>query len=157
MIVSVFGKRRDWGFWTWLFWGFALYLALELGPFFIAGWVLRRTARELAGSYLALAIPGAIMISLVWWLRRWEQRGAPPKRLAHGWGLSMAAFVVATAGALFYSGVELRLVDPADAVGDLAVAALFGALVGYFSVYHMVLPRISSRMAGGPAGPGHGA
>ena len=45
-----------------------MYLALELGPFFIVRQVLHKTVGQLAGPYLAFAVPMAIFLPLVWWL-----------------------------------------------------------------------------------------
>lgn len=150
MIVLIFGKRKVWGFWKWVFAALAVYMAMELATFLIAGWALKKTVGDLAGSYLAFAVPGAVMASLVWWLHTWEERGLPAKSLARGWGLSMVLFGVAIAGALLYSGVELGIVNPADARRPVIVAALCGALITYITTYRMVLPRISSRAVGKP-------
>jgi len=142
--ISEFGKN----IWSWLFWGLAFWLVMELGPFLIAERVLKKTAGELAGPYLAFAVPWAIMASLIWWLWKWEERGVSPKRLARGWGLSMALFIVALGVAVFYSGVELGLLDRKDAVVSFIVTTLWGGCIVYFTLYHMVLRRISARSAG---------
>jgi len=147
--ISEFGKN----IWAWMFWGLVFWLVLELGPFFIAGWVFKKTAGELAGPYLAFAVPWAIMAPLMWWLRKGEERGISPKRLAHGWGLGMALFGVALAVAVFYSGVELRLMDRKDAVVSFIVVVLLGVPVFYCTLYRRALPRISARSAGKLGGP----
>jgi hypothetical protein len=147
--ISESGKN----IWAWLFWGLGFYLVLELGPFLIAGWVFKKTAGELAGPYLAFAMPWAIMAPLIWWLRRWEERGVPPKRLAHGWGLSMALFGVAVAVAVFYSGVELRLMDLKGTVVGFIVVVLLIVPISYWTLYRRALPRISARSAGKLGGP----
>jgi hypothetical protein len=141
-------SRSSESIWIWLFWGLGIYLALELGPFLIAGHLLKKTAGELAGPYLAFAVPWAIMAPLIWWLRKWEERAVSPKRLAHGWGLSMALFVVVLGVAVFYSGVEFGLMDRKDAVDSFIVTALWGGCIVYFTLYHMALKRICSRAAG---------
>ena len=133
--------------WTWLFWGLGFYLVLELGPFLIAAWLLKKTAGELAGPYLAFAAPWVIFVPLIWWLRRWEETGASPKRLARGWGLSMALFGIAVEVAVFYSGVELHLMDQNDAVGGFIVALLLGIPILYLGMYYKSLRTISSRAA----------
>lgn len=138
--------------WVWLLWGYGIYLLLELGPFVIAAWVLKKSAGELAGPYLAFAVPWAVTAPVVWWLRKWEMRGVSPKRLAHGWGLSMAFFGVAEVAATFYSGVELRLMDPRDAVISFVVMVLLSAPIFYFVTYHRALRRVSARSASGKLG-----
>ncbi len=131
----------------WLFWGLGIYLALELGACRIAAQVLNKTTGELVGPYLAFAVPWAILAPLIWWLRKWEEQGASPKRLAREWGLSMALFGVAMAAAVFYSGVELRLMDTTDAVSGFIAGVLISVPIFYFGMYNMALKRISSRAA----------
>jgi hypothetical protein len=140
---------RSWEkLWVWLFWGLAFWLVMELGPFLIAAQVLNKTAGELAGPYLAFAVPWAIMATLIWWLRKWDERGVSPKRLAHGWSLSVALFGVAMAIAVSYSGVKLGFMYPMDAIGGLAVFALLSVSISYFTMYHRVLRVTSARAAG---------
>jgi hypothetical protein len=151
MRLSISRSRES--IWVWLLWGSGIYLLLELGPFLIAARVLKKSAGELAGPYLAFAVPWAIMAPLIWWLRKCEEQGVSPKRLAHGWGLSMALFGVAGVAAVFYSGVELRLMDPRDAVISFVVMVLLSAPIFYFGMYHRALPRISARSAEKLGGP----
>jgi hypothetical protein len=141
--ISECGKN----IWAWIFWGLVFWLVLELGPFFIAGWVFKKTASELAGPYVAFAVPWGIAMPLIWRLRKWEEQGASPKRLARGWGLSMALFVIATGAAVFYSGVKLCRMDRLDAIVSFAATAFLGGGIVYFTLYHMALRRISSRTA----------
>src|SRR3954469_24448162 len=110
MKLAISASREN--IWVWLFWGLGIYLTSELGPFLIAGWLLNKKADELAAPYLAFAAPMVILAPLIWWLRKWEEQGVSPKRLAHGWGLSMALFVAAVGVAVFYSGARLSLIDP---------------------------------------------
>jgi hypothetical protein len=145
MRLSISRSRES--IWIWLFWGIGIYLALELGPCLIAARVLNMTAEELAGPYLAFAVPWAILAPLIWWLRKGEEQGASPKRLARGWGIGMALFGVAAVVAVFYSGIALRLVVPTDAAGGLIGAVLLSAPILYFGMYHMALKRISTRAA----------
>jgi hypothetical protein len=142
--ISEFGKN----IWAWMFWGLVFWLVLELGPFFIAGWVFKKTAGELAGPYLFFAAPWAIMAPLIWWLRRWEDQGVLPKRVARGWGLSMVLFGIATAFAVFYTGIKFHLMEPRDAVISFFVMVLLSAPIFYFVVYRRALTRISSRRGG---------
>jgi hypothetical protein len=114
MRLSISRSRES--IWVWLFWGLGTYFALESGPFLIAGRVLKRPAHELAGPYLAFAAPAVILLPLIWWLRKWEEQGASPKRVARGWGLSMVLFGIAIAFAVFYSGIKLHLMEQRDAV-----------------------------------------
>lgn len=139
-------KARE-SIWAWLIWGLGFWLVLELGPFFIAGSVLKKTAGELTGPYLAFAVPWAIMAPLIWWLRKWEEQGASPKQVARGWGLSAAVFCVALGIALFYSGVKLGLMDRGDAIVSFIAMALWGGCIVYFTLYHIALKRISERAA----------
>lgn len=87
------------------------------------------------------------MMPLVWWLRVWEEQGTSPKRLARGWGMSVALWGVSVLVATTYSGVKLRLMDPMDALGGFVVSVLLSVPIGYFMLYHMVITRISSRSA----------
>ncbi len=143
MKLSISRSRESIG--VWLLWGIGAYLVLELGPFSIAASVLKKTASELAGPYLAFAIPWAILAPLIWWLRKREEQGASPQHLARGWGLSMALFGVALAGAVFYSGVKLRLMGLSDAVSSFVTMAIFSGLIFYFGMYHMALRLLSAR------------
>jgi hypothetical protein len=146
MNLSMSSARES--IWVWLFWSLGILLALELGACRIAAQVLNKTAGELAGPYLAFAVPWAIFAPLIWWLRKWEERGASPKRLARGWGLGMALFDIAVDVAVFYSGMVLHLMDPTLVVGAFITTVLMSAPTSYFVVYHLVLARISSRVAG---------
>lgn len=145
MRVLVGGHEKDWNFWKWLFWGLFIYSTLEAGAFFVAWVVLKRTARELRAPYVAFIVPGVVMISLVWWLHSWRERGAPLKALARGWGLSMGLFALACLGALAYSGIKLRLVDPADAAVRFMITTLIVVVISYFTGYHAALNRITAR------------
>jgi hypothetical protein len=144
MTIST-GARFSLG--AWLFLGLGTYLTLETGLFFVLGLALKKTAVELAGPYLACAVPAAILMPLVWWLRQREEHGASSKRLARGWSASVALFGVATVVAVIYSGVKLSLMDSTDAVGGLAVSVLLSVPISYFTMHHTVMTRISSRAA----------
>jgi hypothetical protein len=133
--------------WAWLFWSLPIYLLLEVGPFLIIGWGLKKTVAELVGPYLAFAIPFAIIMPLVWWLRVSEEQGTSSKRLARGWTLSTATFFIAVIAAAFYSGVELRFMDPMDALGGFVVSVLLSVPSLYF-MYRRTLRVISTRAAG---------
>ncbi len=151
MRVSI---ARSWtSIWVWLLWGLGIYLALEAGPFLLLGVALKKTAAELACPYLACATPAVIFMPLVWWLKKWEKQGMSPKRLARGWGLSMVLFGVAAVVAVSYSGVQLGLMNPMDAVGGLIVSVLLSVPISYFGMYHMVLTRIPSRTTGKQGSP----
>jgi hypothetical protein len=143
MKLSISRSREN--IWAWLFWGLGIYLALELGACRIAAQILNKTAGELAGPYLAFAVPWAILAPLIWWLRKWEEQGASSRRLARGWGLGMALFGVAVAVAVFYSGMVLRLMDPTDVVGGFITAVLLSVPILYFGMYHRALRSISAR------------
>lgn len=138
-------SRSSESLWVWLFWGIGIYLLLELGPFFIAGAALKKTAGELVGPYLAFAAPWAIMAPSIWWLRKWEEQGASAKKLARGWGLSMALFGFMAVAALFYSGVMLGLMDLSNAVGGFIVAVLLCIPIFYFGMYYRALKVVTSR------------
>jgi peptidoglycan biosynthesis protein MviN/MurJ (putative lipid II flippase) len=143
MRLSISRSRES--IWVWLFWGLGIYLALELGACRIAAQVLNKTAGELAGPYLAFAVPWAILAPLIWWLRKREEQGASSKQLARGWGLGMAVFGVAVSVAVFYSGSVLRLMDPTDVVGGFITTVLLSVPILYFGMYHMALKRLSAR------------
>lgn len=130
--------------WAWLFWGLGIYLVIELGTFFIANLALNKTVGELAGPYLAFAAPGAIMLSLIWWLKKWDLGGASPKALARGWGLSMVLLDLTIASAGLYSGVKLGLIDLSDVEIPFIGAILYGGLISYFGMYYLILQRISA-------------
>ena len=134
--------------WAWLFWSLPSYLLLEVGAFVIIGWYFKKTVSDLAGPYLAFAVPWAIFAPLVWWLRMWEEQGASPKGLARGWVLSMAAFFIAVMVATIYSGIELHLMDPSDALGTFVAVILLSVPTLYFVAYRRTLDVISTRAAG---------
>lgn len=129
----------------WLSCGFGFYLVLELGPFFLVGHALRKPFGELVGPYLAFAAPGAILLSLVWLLKKWEKQGVSSKLLARGWSLMMALFGIALTVAVSYSGFELRLIGPKDAVVGFIPSGLLAVFVFYFGMYHMALKHFSAR------------
>jgi hypothetical protein len=146
MKLSISRSRES--IWVWLFWGLGIYLVLELAACRIAAQVLNKTAGELAGPYLAFAVPWAILAPLIWWLRKREERGISPKRLARGWGLGMAVFGVAVAVAVFYSGMALRLMDPTDVAGGFIATVLLSVPILYFGMYYTALRSISARAVG---------
>lgn len=148
LAAQQFGRPMKLSFWTWLLWAIPINLILEVGWFLAVGWVLKKTVGELAAPYLAFAVPSVVIMSLVWWLRMWEQEGTSPKRLARGWGLSMALFGTMVAGAFFYSGVSLRLMNPEDALGGVVATILLIAPISYFGMSRRVLRTISKRSAG---------
>lgn len=138
------------GIWSWLFKGLGIYLALELGSFLIAGLVLKKTVGQMAGPYLAFAVPAAIIMPLIWWVREWEEQGVTPKPLARRWGLTMVLFVIVISAAVSYSGVHLGLMGRTDAIVGFVTAAPFGSGIAYFISYHHALRIISSRRGGSP-------
>jgi hypothetical protein len=133
--------------WAWLLRGLPTYLGLEVGLFLVVGLFLRKSASELAIPYLAFLVPAMILMPLVWWLRKWEEKGVSTKRLACGWGASVALFCVAVAVAAMYSGVRLGLMDSTDAVGGLLVSVLLGVPISYFTLHYMVITGAPSRAA----------
>ncbi|MGB8480129.1 MAG: hypothetical protein WCE63_15055 [Acidobacteriaceae bacterium] len=154
LAAQQFGRPMKLSFWAWLLWSIPFNLVLEVAPFLIAGGVLKKTVGELVGPYLAFAVPSVIIMSLVWWLRIWEQEGISPKRLARGWGLSIALFGVTVTGASFYSGVALRLMDPKDALGGFVATILLSVPISYFGMSRRALRTISKRAAGKLDGSG---
>lgn len=134
--------------WAWLVWMLPGYLVLEVGASLIVGVFLKKTAGELVGPFLAFAVPCAIFAPLVWWLRIREEEGASPKHLALGWVFSAALFFVAVMAATFYSGIELRLMDPKYVFGAFVVAVLLSVPSLYFIAYRRMLRVISTRAAG---------
>ena len=138
--------------WVWLFWGLSTFLVLELGTFLLASLALNKPVGDLVGPFLSYAIPAAILLALVWWLRKREDNGAAsPKQLARAWGVSMILFLVAVISATCYSGVMLHLMSLSDAIATFIVSFLMGVPIAYFVSYGMTLNIISSR-----AGKRHG-
>jgi membrane protease YdiL (CAAX protease family) len=128
-----------------------LYLVAELGFFVLIKRFFRATWSELAGPYLAFAMAMMFFLLLVWWLRNWEKRNPSPRRLALGWGLSVAVFASMVDGAFAYSGVVLGLINP-HAVRDwggwsFAVIAsiLCVSIVVYQGAYRIVQARTSAK------------
>jgi predicted Na+-dependent transporter len=109
--------------------------------------VFHKTPNEMAGPYLAYAVPGPIFLLVVLGLRTWEDRGGSPKRLAIAWTLCTTLFMFIILGATVYSGAKLHLIDPNDAVGILVVACVGGALIGPFMMYRRVLKVTTARVA----------
>jgi hypothetical protein len=143
MRISI--SRSSESLWIWLFWCIGIYLMLELVPFLVLGLALKKSANVLVGPYLALAVPCAIIAPLIWWLWKWKERGVDPKRLARGWGASMALFGVAMVLAVSWSGVKLGLMDPKDALGGLILSIILSVPIGYFTLYYMIITRMSSQ------------
>jgi hypothetical protein len=133
--------------WVKMFWAIVLYLALVLVPAFLVMLVLHKTVGEITGPYLAYAVPGPIFLLVILWLRTWEERGASPRQVALVWSLCTTLFMFLVFGATVYSGVELHLIDPNDAVGTLVVGCVGGALVGPLTTYRHVLKIASARTA----------
>ena len=148
LTAQQFGRTMKLSLWAGLFMALPIYFVLEAGAFLIIGSVLKKNAGELVGSYLAFVLPALIFFPLVWWLRAWEEQGAPPKRLARGWVLSTLLFCLAVMVATFYSGIDLRLMRPNDALGGFVVAMLLAVPILYFSMYRRALRVISKRAAG---------
>lgn len=123
---------------------YCLWLALEAGEFAVAKQILHATETELVGPYLAFAVPGAVILPLAWWLKKWEKRAPSPKRLALGWSLCTALFFCVAIAAFYYTGVHLQLLKLSN-VWIFVVEAAAGVLVGAIGMYRMVLPRISAR------------
>jgi hypothetical protein len=146
LTAQQFGRTIRLSVWAWLLWSLPLYLVLEIGLFLIIRWGFKKTVGELVVPYLAFAVPAVVMMPLVWWLRMSEEQGASPKRLARGWVLCMAMFFVAVIGAVLYSGIEFRLIDPKDALGWFVVAVPLSVPSLYF-MYRRTLSVISTRTA----------
>ncbi|HET7103034.1 MAG TPA: hypothetical protein VFI20_03005 [Terracidiphilus sp.] len=134
--------------WVWFFGGLGTYLVLEFGLFLLFALALKKSAAELAGPYLACAMPVAIFIPLAWRLWQREKQNVSPKRLAREWGVSAVLWGIAVVVAVIYSGVKLRYMDPKYAFGGLVVSLLFCLPIGYFTLYRMTLKRIAPRVAG---------
>ena|SRR5882724_12414934 len=130
-----------------MFWAICFYLALELGLFVIVKQILHAPEGELVGPYLAFAVPGVILLPAAWRLRKWEERGASPRRLALWWGMLIVSFASAVLVAFVYSGIELHLIDPSDIVGGSVVAGVLLIPTAFFTMYHRVLSRTSARAA----------
>jgi hypothetical protein len=129
-----------------MLWGICVYLVLTGGVFVIVKQIAHITYAEIVGPYLAFAVPGVIFLLLVRWLWKWEAHGLSPMRLAFAWSLSIALFFLAVCSALFYSGVELKLVDPNDAVWVFGMMVVGGSVSAALIPYKMMLARISGRV-----------
>lgn len=129
----------------WLFWGLVIYSSLEACTFFVVWLALKKTVRELSAPYLAFVVPGAILLSLVWWLNGWRERGALLKPLARGWALSMALFTLACVSAVAYSGIKLHLIDPTGSLGNFIITGVICVVISYFTMYRIALNRITAR------------
>ena len=127
-----------------------LYLALETGSFVIVKFIAHTTVGELSGPYLALAIPGVILLLLVGLLWKWEERGLSPARLAFAWGLSIALFSLALSAAFLYSSLKLRLFDYGATIFAFGMMATVNTVIGFFVPYKMTLERMSAKAK--PAG-----
>lgn len=133
--------------WRKMAWAYLLGLVLTLIPFAIAGLVLHTSARALAGPYLAFLAPQWIVLTVVMWLRKLEERGASPKRLAIGWGVTIALFYWAVIAACIYVGMTLRIVKPGDPmwVFVFGMMAIVGTASSYFIGYKRTLEVIRAR------------
>jgi hypothetical protein len=80
-------------------------------------------------------------------------QGASPKRLAREWVLSTSLFIIGVIVATFYSGIELRLINPEDAFGGFIVSVLLSVPSLYFIAYRRMLRVFSARAAEKPDGP----
>lgn len=127
-------------------WAIVLNFALVLVPTYFVMLVLHKTAGEMAGPYLAYAVPGPIFQLVALWLRTWENRGASPKRLALAWVLCTTLFMFTIIGATAYSGAELNLIDPEDRV-PVVVLSVMGAFIVPFTTYRRVLKVTAERAA----------
>jgi len=140
--------------WAKMFWAIVLYFGLVLVPVLFAMLVLHKTAGEMAGPYVAFALPGPIFLLLAMWLRVWEDRGASPRWLALSWSVCMLLFMLVVLCAIFYSGVELDLINLHDVAGSSVVACVAGALIVPFMMYRWVL-KVTAARAEKRKGPAH--
>ena len=126
---------------------YLLGLVLTLIPFFLVKLVFHTTARALAGPYMAFLVPQWICLTLSMWLRKLEERGVSPKRLAIGWCVMIAFFYWAVIAACFYAGVTLRIVRPGDPewVFVFGMMAIVGTASSYFIGYKRTLQVILAR------------
>ncbi len=141
-----YSRSRE-SIWVWLFWGLSIYLALEVVSFSIIGLALDKSPRDLVGPFVAFALPWTFMAPQIWWLRKWEEAGLPPARLALRWGFSMALFGEGCIAATYYSGVRFRLMEPKDAVVNLVVAVLFSSPIFFFGMWRSALRTLTEREA----------
>ena len=81
------------------------------------------------------------------WLRTLEERGVSPKRLAIGWGVTIALFHWAVIAACIYAGVTLRIVKSGDPAWVFAfgMTAIVGTASSYFVGYKRMLEVICAR------------
>jgi hypothetical protein len=137
--------------WVWLFWGLGIYLLLEFGSFLLAAMLLKKTIGELVIPYIAFAIPWVIFAPIIWWLRKWEEQGASPTRLARLWALGVAVFGTTIYLAAFYSARMLDFMSGTDALIDCVVVVLLTIPVLTFVLYQRAIRVLSARTALKPA------
>jgi hypothetical protein len=120
-------------------------LILVLQPFLAIALLLKKSPAILIEPYLACAMPGVVLLLLIFRLRQWEVQGMLPMRLAHNWGMSGALFAVCTVVAVVYSGVNLGFMDRTNLVGGTVVSIVLSGSVVYAVLRYMALDRISAR------------
>jgi len=134
--------------WQWLFQSIGIFLMLEMASFILLGIALKKTVTELAGPYLALAVPCAVMFFVIWRLRQRAAQETSLQKLARSWGLSVGVFFTAVAAVMYYSSAALGLMRPKDALADLVLALLIGIPSVYFGVHKIARIRISATTGG---------
>lgn len=88
----------------------SIYLAVQLAFFSIIKRFFHVTWGELAGPYLTGAASIIIFLLLIRRLNAWEKNGPSPRKLAFGWGLSMALFIAMIDSSWVYLGVKVSLI-----------------------------------------------
>jgi hypothetical protein len=118
---------------------------VNLVPALLAAIVLKKSAGQIAEPYFALVAIQIVATMLAWRLRKWEERGGEPARVAFGWAL-MVAFLSCGAIATFvYSAAEFRLLDVRANWDVILFAGIATIFVSGVSMYYQSLPRLVAR------------
>jgi drug/metabolite transporter (DMT)-like permease len=121
-----------------------LVLYLVLVPAIVLKQIFHATVRQAAGPVLAFAGPGVIALLLIFQLWKWQERGAPPKRLALAWCLLIGTFGFATSVGTLYSASELHLLDE-DVLVPVTCMVFAAAVFTSFRLYPKTLESASAR------------
>ena len=129
-----------------MFWTTVLNFVFMLLPTVLVMLYFHKSEVEVAGPYLAFAVPVPVFVLLATWLRVLEDRGWSPRQLALGWSLMMFLFSLVGGVATFYSAIRLRFVSP-EGVRALAVVCVFLPFIAPFTIYRRVLKVAAMRAA----------
>lgn len=133
-------------FWRKMVWAIVLDFALWLVPALLVMVVFHKSAVEMAGPYLAFAVPVPIFVLFASWLRILEDRGLSPRQLALAWSLMTMLFASVIGVATVYSATQLHFIEPEDVLA-FVVAGVLVALIPPFTIYRRMLNVTAARAA----------